>query len=38
MESKELVKLEDVWVHHDGMPILEDVNLSVKQDDFLGII
>ena len=32
------MKLEDVWVHIDGMPILEAVNLSIKQHDFLGII
>ena len=38
MDNKELVKLEDVWVHYDGMPILEGVNLSIEQGDFLGII
>jgi len=32
------VRLEDVWVHIDGMPVLEAVNLSIKQHDFLGII
>ena len=32
------MKLEDVWVHIDGMPVLEAVNLSIKQHDFLGII
>jgi len=36
--SKEIVKLEDVWVHYDGVPALEGVNLSINQDDFLGII
>jgi zinc transport system ATP-binding protein len=36
--SKELVRLEDVWVHYDNAAILEGVNLSIKQDDFLGII
>jgi zinc transport system ATP-binding protein len=32
------VRLEDVWVHYDGVPALEGVNLSINQDDFLGII
>jgi zinc transport system ATP-binding protein len=38
MASEELVRLKDVWVHYDDVAILEDVNLSIKQDDFLGII
>ncbi|MFQ5996354.1 MAG: metal ABC transporter ATP-binding protein [Dehalococcoidales bacterium] len=38
MATKELVRLADVWVHHDGVPILEGINLSVKSNDFLGII
>lgn len=38
MTTKELVRLDDVWVHFDGVPILEGVNLSVKSNDFLGII
>jgi len=37
-EGAEIVRLEDVWVHIDGMPVLEAVNLSIKQHDFLGII
>jgi zinc transport system ATP-binding protein len=36
--SDELVRLEDIWVHYDNTPILEGVNLSINQDDFLGII
>jgi zinc transport system ATP-binding protein len=36
--SKELVRLEDIWVYYDNAIVLEDVNLSIKQDDFLGII
>jgi len=36
--SKELVRLEDIWVNYDNVAILEGVNLSIKQDDFLGII
>lgn len=30
--------MEDVWVHFDGVPALEAVNLSIEQHDFLGII
>lgn len=33
-----IVKLEDVWAHFDGVPALEEVNLSIRQYDFLGII
>lgn len=38
MASKDLVKLEDIWVHYDGAPVLEGVNLSVEEGDFLAII
>ena len=38
MADKELVKLEDVWVHYDGVPVLEGVSLSIEQGDFLAII
>lgn len=38
MTSKEVVRLEDVSAHYDGVPVLEGVNLSIYQDDFLGII
>jgi zinc transport system ATP-binding protein len=38
MADKEVVKLEDVWVHYGGVPVLEGVSLSIKQQDFLGII
>lgn len=38
MVAKELVRFEDVWVHFDGVPILEGINLSIKSNDFLGII
>ncbi len=36
--SRTIVKLEDVWVHFDGVPALEEVDLSIQQYDFLGII
>ncbi len=35
---KEIVRLEDVSVRYDGIVVLEDINLSVYEDDFLGII
>lgn len=38
MDAQEVVKIEDVWVHYDGVPILEDINLAIERDDFLGII
>ena len=38
MSNKEVVKLEDVWVHYDGMPALEGITLSVERNDFLGVI
>jgi zinc transport system ATP-binding protein len=38
MADKEVVKLEDVWVQYNGVPILEGINLAIEQDDFLGII
>jgi len=38
MANKEVVKLEDVWVHYDGIPALEGITLSVERNDFLGVI
>jgi zinc transport system ATP-binding protein len=38
MSGNEVVKLEDVWVQYNGVPILEGINLAIEQDDFLGII
>ena len=34
----EVIRLEDVWVQYDGLPVLEGINLSLKEQDFLGII
>ncbi|OIP27095.1 MAG: ABC transporter [Chloroflexi bacterium CG_4_9_14_3_um_filter_45_9] len=36
--TEEIIKLEDVWVYYDGVLALEAVSLSIKQQDFLGII
>ncbi|HEY81966.1 MAG TPA: ABC transporter ATP-binding protein [Dehalococcoidia bacterium] len=38
MGTEELVRLEDVWVHYDSVPVLEGINLTIKSNDFLGII
>ena len=38
MSSEEVIRLEDIWVRYDGVPVLEGINLSVRRDDFLGII
>ncbi len=38
MAGEEVVRLEDVWVHYDGVSVLEGINLEIAQDDFLGII
>ncbi len=36
--GRTIVKLEDVWVLFNGVSVLEEVNLSINQYDFLGII
>ncbi|MFQ6122363.1 MAG: metal ABC transporter ATP-binding protein [Dehalococcoidales bacterium] len=36
--GKEIVRLNDVWVHYDSVPVLEEINLSIGPSDFLGII
>ncbi len=36
--AEEIVRLENVWVYYDGLSVLEDVNLSIKSNDFIGII
>jgi zinc transport system ATP-binding protein len=36
--TKEVVCMENVWVQYNGTPVLENINLKVNQDDFLGII
>ena len=38
MKSEEVVSIKDIWVHYDGIPILEGISLSVASGDFLGII
>jgi len=36
--SAELVRLRDVWVHYDQTPVLEGIDLVVKENDFLAVI
>ncbi|MDP2917667.1 MAG: ABC transporter ATP-binding protein [Dehalococcoidia bacterium] len=36
--ADEVIRLEDVWVYYDSVPVLESVHLVVEQGDFLGII
>jgi len=38
MAADDVVQLTDVWVYYDSTPVLEEVNLAVGQNDFLGII
>ncbi|MBE0523423.1 MAG: ABC transporter ATP-binding protein [Methanosarcinales archaeon] len=34
----DVILLKDVWVHYDSIKVLEGVNLTLRQHDFLGII
>ncbi len=34
----DVVVIKDVWVHYDSIPVLEEINLVIKEHDFLGII
>ncbi|MEE8420261.1 MAG: ATP-binding cassette domain-containing protein, partial [Dehalococcoidales bacterium] len=36
--AQEVVKLDNVWVHYDGLAVLEEVNLSIDANAFLGVI
>ena len=38
MTAKELVRLDNVWVHYDSVPVLEGVSLSIAANGFLGLI
>ncbi|MFX0194989.1 MAG: metal ABC transporter ATP-binding protein [Candidatus Hodarchaeota archaeon] len=38
MSDNEVIRLIDVWVYYGEIPTLEAITLSVKQQDFLGII
>jgi len=34
----EIVSLKNVWAQYDGNVVLEDVNFSVFENDFIGVI
>jgi len=36
--KSEAIRLEDVWVQYDGITVLESIDLSVRSDDFIGVI
>lgn len=36
--NSEVIVFKDIWVHYNSIPILEEVNLVVKEHDFLAII
>jgi len=36
--GEEVIRLKDIWVHLDGTPVLEGIDLVVNQSDFLAII
>ncbi len=38
IQRRAIVKLEDVWLYFDIMPVLEGINISIKYQDFFGII
>jgi len=38
MDKQAIVELEQVFFSYEGVPVLEDANLVVKQKDFLGVI
>ena len=38
MSDIKIIKLNNIWVYYDDIPVLEDVSLQVESNDFLGII
>jgi zinc transport system ATP-binding protein len=36
--SEDIVRLENIWMYYNNIPVLEDINLSIGHGDFLGII
>jgi zinc transport system ATP-binding protein len=35
---REVISIKHLWAGYDGEPVLEDINLSVKERDFIGLI
>ena len=38
MDGKYILEMKDIWVSYNGTPILEGIDLTVEDGDFLGII
>jgi len=36
--STPVIEIKDVWAGYNGYPVLEDVNLTVQETDFIGLI
>ncbi|OFV67837.1 MAG: zinc ABC transporter ATP-binding protein [Candidatus Syntrophoarchaeum caldarius] len=36
--TEEIISIKNVWVYYGKIPVLEDVTLTIKQNDFLGVI
>jgi len=37
-QNNKIIELKNVWVSFEGQIVLEDINLSIRKEDFLGII
>jgi zinc transport system ATP-binding protein len=37
-ERREVIAVRNLWAGYDGQPVLEDIDLSVKEQDFIGLI
>jgi len=35
---KKIVSIKNLWVYFNNIPVLEDINLSIRQNDFLALI
>ncbi|MBT3362690.1 MAG: metal ABC transporter ATP-binding protein [Chloroflexi bacterium] len=35
---EDIIRLENVWMYYNDVPVLEDINLTIGHGDFLGII
>jgi zinc transport system ATP-binding protein len=38
LETPEVISIQHLWAGYDHQPVLEDINLSVKELDFIGLI
>lgn len=37
-EQQEVISIEHMWAGYDGEPVLEDINLTVYEQDFIGLV